>query len=134
MIKRFILLFLFCLSISFTVKSQYTFEIVLASEGESMNIADNFIEDSNGNFIGNYIQIKYTDTLTIWNNYILKISPMGDTSTYLFPQKEDTTVIFNKFFQVNKEPVQYIAAAQCIPKAENELYNDMFVLLMRIKG
>ncbi len=114
--------------ISLSGNAQFSFEIVLEGEGESYCGVSGLIETSDGNFVGKYSRQQYTDTLDTWNEYIIKISPEGDTSTYLF-QKEDTILFFTREFQISEAPVQYFVSGMNYPIGLPDWKNEFFMLL-----
>ncbi|MCF6170520.1 MAG: T9SS type A sorting domain-containing protein [Bacteroidales bacterium] len=123
-----ILSIILIVGISATGYAQSSFEIVLESYGESICSVAALVETSDGNYMGKYTRQQYTDTLDTWYEYLIKISPEGDTSTILF-QKEDTILFFTRIIQVNENPMQYFVSGMNYPRGQAAWKNEFFMLL-----
>lgn len=108
--------------------TQNSFEIVLESGGESYCVVSNLIETSEGNYLGSYTHQQFADTLVGWNEYLVEISPEGDTATHLF-QKQDTIIYFTKIFQVSENPIKYFVSGMFFHHQDDRWKFEIFMLI-----
>lgn len=111
-----------------TTIAQHSFEIILEVESESLLNVTSLIETSNGDFVGKFSRVLYKDSLNTWDEYLIQISPIGDTATYLF-KKEDTLLYFDKIIQVNDNPIQYFVQGMLFETDQTEWKHEWFSLL-----
>lgn len=100
------------LLLSLVFEAQESFRIDLAVDKESKVSVRGFHENSDGDYLGIYNNIIFSDTASLYDAHLIKISPYGDTSTYRFYKGNDTAIYFNNILQLSVDPVEYFVSGE----------------------
>lgn len=124
------LLILFCsvyLFQSTLYAQKYSFEIEMGTDGDEVPIQ--FKLNDSGDYIGIVNIAPPTDSIYVYNTYLYKISPLGDTISIKY-SKTDTSFVYFYITRLTTEPKGFLLSG--LGNKHGESINDPFVIMRRI--
>ncbi len=122
------LIIAFMILTQYFVNAQQTdFEIIMDTDYDEVPTI--FKIDDTGNFVGLVRKAPPTDSVYIYNSFLYKIEPDGDTTSIMF-HKEDTNFFFHNLERLNTEPKGFILIGYGYKY--NESPNHPFTIFMRV--
>lgn len=107
---------------------QYGFEITMETDYDE--VPTRFKLNDAGDFVGLVRKAPPTDSIYIYDTYLYKISPIGDTISIKYT-KEDTVSVFHRINRLTTEPKGFLLSGWG-HKIGEDPNNQRFVILRRI--